>query len=106
MRDRQVRPESAPHIVSSHGPAPPTAAAGRRHYVADAPNDMRLRTVLTPPSASSTLSAINAHVDNVGTDGGPPPALHPANEILFVSSVTAPFLASARPMMFAPVFNV
>ena len=29
-----------------------------------------------------------------------------ANEMLLVSSVTAPFLASALPMMFAPVFKV
>src|SRR4051812_39360216 len=98
---------SARHIVSSHGAAPPAAAAGRRgDYVDNVPNDMRLRSVMTPPSASSTLSAISAHVDSVGTDGGPPPALHPANEILFVSSVTAPFRASARPMMLAPVFSV
>jgi len=29
-----------------------------------------------------------------------------ANEMLLVSSVTAPFLASALPTMFAPVFKV
>jgi hypothetical protein len=58
------------------------------------------------------MSAITAHIASVGTGpgpgtgGGPPPALQGANEILLVSSVTAPFLASALPMMFAPVFRV
>jgi hypothetical protein len=47
-----------------------------------------------------------AQVVKVGTAGGVPAAVHPTNEMLFVSSVTAPFLASARPMMFAPVFKV
>jgi len=52
-----------------------------------------------------------AHVASAGTggggrEGGPPPTLHAAKETLLVSSVTAPFLASALPMMFAPVFKV
>ena len=53
------------------------------------------------------MSAITAHVASVGTGGGPPPALHGTKEMLLVSSVTAPFLASARPpLMFAPVLKV
>ena len=56
--------------------------------------------------------AIIAHAASVGTggggiDGGPDPAAHGAKVMLFVSRVTAPFLASALPpVMFAPVVRV
>ena len=67
---------------------------------------VRLRIAAKPANPRRPARAIIASVGSVGTAGGPLPALQEANEIVLVSSVTAPFLASALPMMFAPVFNV
>ena len=66
----------------------------------------RLRNAANPAIASRPTSTIIIQVESVGTGGGPAPTAHGANEMLLVSSVTAPFRASARPMMFAPVFSV
>ena len=60
----------------------------------------RLRRVATAASVRRAMSMIAAHVARVGT--GPPLQ----GVMLLVSSVTAPFLANALPVMFEPVFKV